>query len=201
MQALFSPEVQRIVLMVALAAISYLLLLAWNEDYGAGAADPAAVEERPAEVAGGEREPAPSDVPDESLAGAAEVPAIAEEPATPAFAPSRASRLLRVSTPVLDVTIDRLGGDVVDLRLPDYPQSIDGGVPFQLLTQDGGHVYVAQSGLIGADGPDAAGERPLYRRGAQRVSPRRGLARGGTDPRDAGRRAHREALRVRCRRL
>lgn len=164
MLSVFSPEVQRIVLMVALAAISYLLLLAWNEDYGAGADDPPAAEERPAEVAETGAEPVPSDVPDESLAGAAEVPgALGAEAATEPSAPSRASRLVRVSTPVLELTIDRLGGDVVDLRLPRYPRTIDSGVPFQLLTQDGGHVYVAQSGLIGADGPDAAGERPLYR--------------------------------------
>ena len=35
---------------------------------------------------------------------------------------------------------------------PATPESIDSGVPFQLLTHERGHGYVAPSGLIGPGG-------------------------------------------------
>jgi len=49
--------------------------------------------------------------------------------------------------------------------LPDFPTSMETpDNPFPLLRQDSGMVYVAQSGLIGRDGPDASQQgRPLYR--------------------------------------
>ena len=158
---MFSPEVRRIALMVALAAISYLLLLAWNEDYGIGS-DP-----EPAEVAAPVAAddtpsvPAPADdLPDASI-GAASVPATVEEtvPQTPE---DTGPRQVRVTTPELQLTIDRLGGDIVALALPKYPRSTENATPFHLLAQDGLHTYVAQSGLIGPDGVDSTGERPLY---------------------------------------
>ena len=47
-------------------------------------------------------------------------------------------------------------------RCPKYPRSTENATPFRLLAQDGQHTYVAQSGLIGPDGVDSSGERPLY---------------------------------------
>ncbi|MDE0009435.1 MAG: hypothetical protein OXS50_14285 [Gammaproteobacteria bacterium] len=81
---MFSPEVRRIALMVALAAISYLLLLAWNEDYGIGS-DPEPTE-APAPIAADDAPSVPvpaDDLPDASI-GAASVPAAALEPVPPA---------------------------------------------------------------------------------------------------------------------
>ncbi len=159
-------EIQRIVLLIGLAATGYLMILAWNEDYLAGsaretyssapqpqaAAEPAVVPEaaQGAEVAA-------SDVPDASLiAGEAPRTAEAPEPET------RSDRLVRINTDVLTLWIDRLGGDVVRVELPAYPLTIDQpDVPFLLLDNSGGRTYIAQSGLIGDDGIDARG-RPLY---------------------------------------
>jgi YidC/Oxa1 family membrane protein insertase len=63
----------------------------------------------------------------------------------------------------MEVWIDRLGGDIVRVQLPRFPVSIDQPKdPFLLLDRRSDHVYVAQSGLIGRDGPDGAGQRPLY---------------------------------------
>jgi YidC/Oxa1 family membrane protein insertase len=59
--------------------------------------------------------------------------------------------------------IDRKGGDVVRVLLPKFPVEIDRpDVPFVLLDQSGQRTYIAQSGLIGADGTDSNGQRPLY---------------------------------------
>ena len=51
---------------------------------------------------------------------------------------------------------------MVGLALPKYPRSTENATPFRLLAQDIQHTYVAQSGLIGPDGVDSSGERPLY---------------------------------------
>jgi len=166
-------EVQRIVLLIGLAATAYLMILAWNQDYGQAAdlapysAEPDlatlpsnahGLPELPSAAA-----PITSDVPDASLIGPAPSVAVTAAPIQqPDSAPAE-QRLIRVSTPMLHVWIDRLGGDIVRVALPQHLLSLDRpDLPFLLLNQDGG-VYVAQSGMIGTDGIDAAAERPLYR--------------------------------------
>lgn len=170
-------EVQRILLLIGLAATAYLLILAWNEDYmqqqepvafsaepeveepagpgaGSGAADV------PPSAASAETPPE-SDVPD---------PALMEEPgdAVPAgtTAPVAEGRLVKVTTDTLEVWIDRLGGDLVRVQLPRHRLDADREVPYLLLNRGDGHVYVAQSGLIGPDGVDSGGNRPTYRAAA-----------------------------------
>ena len=166
---MFSPEIQRIVLLVGLAASAYLLILAWNEDYMQPVA-PAVPADAP-EVGGNPSVPevAPStatddslldsDIPDESLIGARS----AAEPAQTTPVATAAGRLVRVSTPTQDIWIDRLGGDVPRVRLPKYPVSLDRpDWPFKLLDVGNGRVYKAQSGLIGPDGLDSGSDRPLF---------------------------------------
>jgi YidC/Oxa1 family membrane protein insertase len=165
-------EVQRIVLLIGLAATAYLMMLAWNQDYGQGSdlppysvepdfstlpGTPNAVGELP--VLPG---PGGSDVPDPSLIGSMPAPAAAVTPSAPDAQPPE-QRLIRVNTPMLNVWIDRLGGDIVRVALPPHLLSLDRpDLPFLLLNEEGG-VYVAQSGMIGTDGIDAGAERPLYR--------------------------------------
>src|SRR5690606_23148231 len=75
-----------------------------------------------------------------------------------------ATQLIEVETGVLQLAIDPVGGDIVQLALKQYPVSIDRPeTPIQLLRQDGGFTYIAQSGLIGTNGPDAdKNGRPRY---------------------------------------
>src|SRR5262249_9253168 len=73
------------------------------------------------------------------------------------------NKLVHVSTGVLEVWIDRTGGDVVRVRLPRFPVSIDRpDEPFLLLDARADHTYIAQSGLGGRDGFDVTGSRPVY---------------------------------------
>jgi YidC/Oxa1 family membrane protein insertase len=69
-----------------------------------------------------------------------------------------------VKTDVLNLEIDPVGGDVVQLRLPLYPRRQDHPeIPFQLFDNGGERIFLAQSGLTGANGPDArATGRPVY---------------------------------------
>ena len=166
-----TPEIQRIVLIVALAATGYLLMLAWQEDYGQAPAPtrsaPPVANEAPAETpsvpvadpgipvaeAPGDM---PTDVPDIPFEAEPEMvgqlPEVVSDPS-----------LIEVNTPTMTVWIDPRGGDLVGVHLPRYPVSLDQpDTPFVLLDRRAGHTYVAQSGLVGRDGPDASGERPLY---------------------------------------
>lgn len=165
-------EVQRILLLVGLAATAYLLILAWNDDYVQNQAPvefsaepeldtptngsaPGPVDAAP--VAPAEAGPQPeSDVPDAALLG--------EARSEPAEAPAAVAgeRLVKVSTDTLEVWIDRVGGDIVRVQLPRHRLANDSDVPYLLLNRGDGHVYIAQSGLLGPDGIDGAGQRPVY---------------------------------------
>ena len=166
---MLSTEIQRIILLIALGVVGYLLLQAWTRDYGQAAqepptsASPAPVAEEPFPGRADDlpASSTPGDVPGDDLA----VPASRGEIPEPT-AMAAEERLVRVQTPTLGVAIDLLGGDIVELRLPEYPAVIDEDEPVQLLERSRSHVYIAQSGLIGRDGRDRQDTRPLYTAGA-----------------------------------
>ncbi|MDH4558864.1 membrane protein insertase YidC [Pseudomonas sp. BN417] len=151
-------DIQRSILIVALAIVSYLMVLQWNQDYGQAALPTAGTSASSS---------AQATLPDTTATAKSsdDVPtASAErtEPAAAQVAPS--SDLIRVETDVLNLAIDPNGGDIVQLTLPKYPRRQDHpDVPFQLFDNGGERLYQAQSGLVGANGPDArANGRPLY---------------------------------------
>ncbi|MCZ6459130.1 MAG: membrane protein insertase YidC, partial [Gammaproteobacteria bacterium] len=161
-------EVQRIVLLIGLAATAYLLILAWNDDYIATngnaqvttSADPLLIDAASdfTPVAAEVSQPTVSDVPDDSLIASQGVAIDVVSPQQDSSA-----RLIKIRTPELLVWLDRLGGDVVRVELPKFPLEIDRpDIPYRLLDNGAGTIYVAQSGLIGEDGIDSGGERPLY---------------------------------------
>ncbi len=165
-------DIKRSILLVALAVVAYLMVLQWNQDYGQTVIPDEARQEQPAT----------SSLPDTPTAAAntgsgaqADIPAVGDGQAASALPDAQAStQLIRVRTDVLDIAIDPRGGDIVDLRLPQYPRSQDRpDVPFQLFERSGERTYEAQSGLIG-DGPDKASGRPLY----QSAQPRYVLGEG-----------------------
>lgn len=176
------PEIQRIVLLIGLAATGYLLILAWNQDSEA-ARTPMQVSAAPmveqnigdalgrgletptlaAESALNSQQQ--SDIPTAELLAQAPIPAAAAVVEQPA-----ADRLVVVTTPSLKMWIDLLGGDIVRVQLPGFPVLLDKpDNPYLLLENSFTHTYIAQSGLIGPDGIDKSSERPLYSASAQRL--------------------------------
>jgi YidC/Oxa1 family membrane protein insertase len=140
-----------------LAVVSYLLLLAWQEDYPRTAAT----------------SPAPST---ESSTGAvsslADIPSVIDVspeatdlpvvPSVPVNSVTATESRVVVNTDVLNVVIDRNGGDIIEILLPQFKQQIDiDDEPFVLLENSGQRVYVAKSGLVGRNGIDAV-SRPVY---------------------------------------
>ena len=183
---MLSAEVNRVLLLLGMGITGYLMILAWDRDFVQGeqtasdytqsqppleapapsSADPSL----PTLAPQGDAAAVESDVPDAALVAASAAPgaeASAAAGAAPAPAAGAGDRLVRVTTPRLDLWIDRLGGDIVRVELPEYPFDIDQpDVAFTLLNNGNGRVYVAQSGLMAPAGSakvlDDLAQRPLY---------------------------------------
>lgn len=76
--------------------------------------------------------------------------------ATPA-----SQNLIRFANDVLELSIDPLGGDIVEAKLLTHLDSLD-GEPTTLLSNNVNHTYIAQSGLVGANGTDTNAGRPTF---------------------------------------
>ncbi len=86
-----------------------------------------------------------------------------------------ASKLIRVKTDSFDLTINPLGGDIVQLALPRHYLKLNTpDQPFVLLDNRDNHTYLAQSGLIGVNGTDTAQGRPLFTSEKQEYSLKEG---------------------------
>ena len=170
---MLSPELLRIILLLSLAATGYVLILTWNQD---SQEEQKQIEtnyyeevqtlprNQPLDALPIEHKQN-QDIPDQSFL-VTEPEANLNTPSSyEAIRESRTDRVVRIDTPTLHIWVDRLGGDIVRINLPKYPRQID--VPddplFLLIkSQELNHYYVAQSGLIGPDGPDGKANRPLY---------------------------------------
>ncbi|KIF64538.1 membrane protein insertase [Pseudomonas fluorescens] len=152
-------DIKRTILIVALAIVSYVMVLKWNQDYGQAALPTQNV------ASSTTTSGLPDTATGTNTAASDDIPRAASDTSAPAETPVAASKdLIQVKTDVLDLAIDPQGGDVAQLTLPLYPRRQDRpDVPFQLFDNGGERVYLAQSGLIGTNGPDAnpAG-RPVY---------------------------------------
>lgn len=141
-----------------LAIVTYLMLLAWQEDYpptieGADSAvvltpDSTADADRPVDLPSSLPTTAPS-TSDTTTNGS--LPSIAT------------GETVRVATDTLELSISLDGGDITSLALPQFLKQLEvQSDPFDLLQTQPGRSYVAQSGLIGPDGIDSGG-RASYR--------------------------------------
>jgi YidC/Oxa1 family membrane protein insertase len=156
----------RVMLMVAFAAILYLNYEAWMHDYREPAQIAAA---QPAGGSGASNTLADSLPKSETAAPQAESPAAPAAPtsaSSPAAlpgaaapnlgAPAAGAPTLRVTTDVLDVDISLKGGEIDRADLTQYPLHKDvPGIPVRLENRDPETLYVLQSGLIGGAGESA----------------------------------------------
>ncbi|WP_218312109.1 membrane protein insertase YidC [Alteromonas antoniana] len=157
-------ESQRSFLIIGLALVSFLLWQQWQKDYG-----PQPVQQAQTEQAS-QSQGVPSFEDGQSQSETGEIPQssadvpVSDTPQQPvAQTNTNASRIIEVKTDTLDLRIDLLGGDVVTADLLQYPVTQNSEEPYSLL-RAGTNLYVAQSGLIGANGPDAnRSGRPVYK--------------------------------------
>lgn len=162
-------DVQRIAILFGLGITAWLLLQAWNEDYGASGSGPivetasATGIEGPENLAGAGDAipelgtPAPRTTPDPAIPSLADTESGSGNAAVTPEAPS--ARVITVRTDVHTAQIDLRGGDLVSVSLPKYFISLENTGAFALV--DPRNHFVAQSGLIGPDGTDGR-TRPLF---------------------------------------
>ncbi len=160
-------ESQRSLLVIGLLLVSYLLWVEYQDAYGPKPAtmpvqQTAVSQGVPSVNANGDiptnsfvpilDENAPSDIPTSQSA----VPKIAE-------LETNSGRFITVLTDTLDITIDLVGGDVVRADLVKYPVTQGADDSYEILKPDVARMHIAQSGLVGQDGPDSNSQgRPLY---------------------------------------
>lgn len=160
-------DYQRIFIILGLAVTAYLLILAWNDDYGTKGS--AITVEQQSSVSGNGASDLPLNTPMNSVADSNSdgeiVPSVTGAIVTNSEANNQpgetSNRVISVHTDVFDVQIDLRGGDVVRGALPKFPLTIDQpDVPFLLV--DPRNSFSAQTGLIGRNGTDTAAGRPLF---------------------------------------
>lgn len=146
-------DFQRYLLIAAIAALSFMLLIEWKNF------EPAIA---PTEVASSQVKSAPSATILENADGDLPSVAAANTMTELAESASAASRIITASSDVLDIKIDLLGGDIVYVGLPKHSVEINSENPFVLLEDNDKRSYIAQSGLIGANATDTAEGRPTF---------------------------------------
>lgn len=142
----------RMFLWMALFAMAYLLWQTWQTDYRR---PPLAVTTTSTAV--------PVNAAATAAANASDVPTISADPAltlvSPALAPvesitaSPTGTVITVETDVLRLGIDSVGGTLIAAELKKYPlEAGHAEPPVSLLSNEDGHWFVAQSGLVSAQG-------------------------------------------------
>ena len=159
-------DIQRTILLVALAVVSYMMVLQWNQDYGQAPVTAAATYSSSANQSASSTQLNDSTGNSLPTVSQDDLPvAVSELTQDPTLANNAVSNdLIIVQTDVLQLAIDPNGGDIVELKLSQYPRNASNpDIPLQLFENSNERVYVAQSGLVGTNGPDArASGRPLY---------------------------------------
>ncbi len=82
----------------------------------------------------------------------------------------KSNRIIQIKTDVLQLAVDLQGGDIMELSLPKFLAELDDpNDPFVLLEDNDALTYIAQSGLIGPNGIDSDG-RALFSTSAARYT-------------------------------
>ena len=153
-------DLTKFALYTSLAIITYLMLLAWQEDYppqiDVGIAQQA-LQTNPTSNSA-EINDLPTQIPSSSRPESQQT----TRESSAAAETELSTRYVDIQTDTLELNIDLNGGDIVSLSLPKYLKQIDvADDPFKLLEDSLGRSYVAQSGLIGQNGIDSSG-RAIY---------------------------------------
>lgn len=152
----------RPILLMGLLVLSYMMYIQWQKDYGPQAKPPASVDtsfesaEIPAPPGSSPVNRPSTDGGDLPSPDAAHAASQAEASAAPETSPkaqmSASGDLVVVTTDVLEVEIDLLGGTLVSAKLLNYPVHLKvPALKVDLLSPSGPEMFIAQSGLLSRD--------------------------------------------------
>lgn len=146
---------QKNIILAAIGVVVWLLVVRWSNFEGIQPIQP--VVDQQIDI------PVQTQYTDE-LAATSTLPSLVEEPVIQEASVESKHQYINVRTDVIDVTLDTLGGDVVEVKLlKNLTKMADqGGQPITLLTRSNGDLFVAESGLIGKNGTDTSNGRPQF---------------------------------------
>jgi YidC/Oxa1 family membrane protein insertase len=146
---------QKNIILAAIAVVVWLLVVRWSNFEGIQPVQPVADEQTQIAVQ--------TQYPNQST-GTSTLPSLIDEPVIKETFVGSEHQYISVKTDVIDVTIDTLGGDVVEVKLLKNltKMAVEGGQPITLLTRSNGDLFVAESGLIGKNGTDTVSGRPQF---------------------------------------
>ena len=146
---------QKNIILAAIGVVVWLLVVRWSGFEGI----------QPIQSVADQQSPIPVEMryPSESTTTST-LPSLAVEPVIKETFVGSEHQYVTVKTDVIEVTLDTLGGDIVEVKLLNNltAMEVDGGQPITLLTRSNGDLFVAESGLIGKDGTDTASGRPQF---------------------------------------
>ena len=161
-------DLQRSLLIGAIAVLSFMLLTEWVAFKESSTVIPQAASRLTSNPVVDTANEIPDQAIDHSQALEDDIPVAApisadQEADTPiATASSNSKHIIQVHTGTLQLAIDLNGGDIIELALSKHLEKLDDpDQPFILLEQNAQRTYVAQSGLIGPNGIDK-GKRANY---------------------------------------
>lgn len=135
-------KILRTLIIIAMLITCYLLILAWQKDYGGSSPNTAIT--TPTLATNSDIPPPSGDLPISQMA-----------------MDSTKDKLISVTTDLYDIKINPVGGDVVYAALRQYNATLGNPNPFVILEEGAGRTYVAQSLIGGRDGIDNQ-SRALY---------------------------------------
>ena len=146
---------QKNIILAAIGVVVWLLVVRWSDFEGIQPIQ--SVVDQQSQI------PVEMQYPSEST-GTSTLPSLAVEPVIKETFVGSEHQYVTVKTDVIEVTLDTLGGDIVEVKLLNNltAMAVDGGQPITLLTKSNGDLFVAESGLIGKDGTDTASGRPQF---------------------------------------
>lgn len=142
---------RRLILFFVFTMSVFLLYEGWQRDQLA--AKTAAVAPAPGAVPT-QSSTTPAAVPVPSVPASPAAPSAAAPAAPAAAAVAHGGKTIKVETDLYLAEISATGGDLVSLRFKKHGGTLDPKKNFVLFTREADHVYVAQSGLIGAGLPN-----------------------------------------------
>ncbi len=155
-------DLQRTLLIGAIALLSFMLLTEWVSFKEAK--KESATTETARLITNGTPTQSPAELPEPVDEAADDLPAVpqddhpAQAQAQEQAAATPEHRIVQVHTDTLQMAIDLQGGDIIELSLPRYLAKLnEPDNPYVLLEQNDQRIYVAQSGLIGENGIDREG--------------------------------------------
>jgi len=140
----------RPMLFMGLLVLSYMMWVEWQKDYGPQPQSKPATEatnttlDTPPAPAPGSTSPTVGDLPIPETSTM-----VAGQDAVTQPVMTNANQLLTVTTDVLEVGIDLVGGTMVSAKLLNYPVDLDvPGIKVDLFSSSGPEMFIAQSGLL-----------------------------------------------------